>query len=78
MFPIPWFLIIVQCFEFQAENVFSQGYIRGNGVEFIEVDVNDPCKPPKGYSPNDGEHTADFIAVLIPYGSGDRLPPVSF
>ena len=58
-----------------AENIFSQGYIRGNGVEFFKVDPQCPTtKTPTGYKPQSGEHEADFISVLIPYGSGDKLP----
>ncbi len=52
-------------------NVFCQGYVRGNGTRFFKRDGQNKIK---AYDPNKGEHKADLISVLIPYGSGDRLP----
>jgi len=73
-----------------AENVFCQGYVRGDGVRFFDVHTQDnrgaprPGGPagarhpgvavPNGYHPENGEHTRSLISVVIPYGSGDMLP----
>ena len=60
-----------------ARNIFCQGYTRGSGVDMFERDYEAARAGRtrvKGYDPDGGEHTASLISVLIPYGSGDRLP----
>lgn len=55
-----------------AENCFSQGYIRGSSVKFFEYGGRG--QNPRYYNPNTGEHEADLIAVMVPYGSAESCP----
>tara|TARA_B100001123_G_C15020611_1_gene911312 strand:+ start:79 stop:687 length:609 start_codon:yes stop_codon:yes gene_type:complete len=54
-----------------ARNIFCQGYVRGNGTKFF---TKEPDNSIKGYDPNEGNHKASLISVIIPYGAGSRLP----
>jgi hypothetical protein len=55
-----------------ARNIFCQGYVRGNGCRFFEHQAG--TSEMKGYAPDTGDHEADLISVIIPYGSGKELP----
>ena len=59
-----------------AQNIFCQGYIRGSGVNFFhkDNDTRNLGDRVKHYDPQGGEHTASLISVVIPYGTGSRLP----
>lgn len=65
-----------------AQNIFCQGYVRGNGTRFFKKAPGDgrigggDDNPAiiDGYDPQYGRHEASLISVIIPYGSGDRLP----